>query len=203
VGTRHVVAAGIQAPGLSPWRSDEWSCGKKWSHCLPFMTPLVFCLLCLFVGCGGGPNGGFNVGGTPVVTLSPSSLAFGIQDLNSTSQPLSFTLTNSGTSVLTIATVSASGNFQQSTTCGTQLAVGASCSITVVFTPNASGSLSGSVSINDNASDTPQKVSLSGTGSSVGGSCSVQPQECGTTQLPPCCSGLTCTSASTGSFCQP
>jgi Protein of unknown function (DUF1573) len=164
---------------------------------------LSFCALCLLVGCGGGPNGGLNVGASPGVTLSPTVLTFGIQDLNTTSQPLSLTLTNSGTSMLQVATISASGNFQQSTTCATQLAVGASCAITVVFTPNASGGLSGTVSINDNAADTPQKISLSGTGSSIGSSCSVQPQQCGSSALPPCCSGLTCTTAPNGAFCQP
>jgi hypothetical protein len=164
---------------------------------------LSFCAMCLFVSCGGGPNGGMNVGSTPNVTLTPTGLTFGTEDLSSSSQPLSVSLTNSGTSTLQIATISASGNFQQSTTCGMQLAAGASCSITVVFTPDASGSLSGSVSINDNADDTPQKVSLSGTGSSDGGSCSVQPQQCGTSQLAPCCSGLTCTTSPNGSSCQP
>jgi hypothetical protein len=165
--------------------------------------PLLFCALCVFFGCGGGPDGGLSVGSSPIVTVSPTVLTFGLQDLNTTSQPLSLTLTNSGTSTLQVAAISASGNFQQNTTCGTQLAVGASCAITVVFTPNAAGSLSGAVSIHDNAADTPQKISLTGTGSSVGGSCSVQPQQCGTSELPPCCSGLTCTPASTGSFCQP
>jgi centrosomal CEP192-like protein len=165
--------------------------------------PVMFCALCLFFACGGGPNGGLNVGASPSVTLSPPALTFGIQDLNTTSQPLSFTVTNSGSSMLKFGIISASGNFQQSTTCGTQLAAGASCDITVVFTPNASGSLSGSVSINDNAPDTPQKISLNGTGSSIGGSCSVQPQQCGSSARPPCCSGLTCTTAPNGSFCQP
>jgi hypothetical protein len=165
--------------------------------------PLLFFALCLFVGCGGGPNGGLSLGPSPIVTLSPTILTFGIQDLNTTSQPLSLTLTNSGTNMLQVAAISASGSFEQSTTCGTQLAVGASCAIIVVFTPNAAGSASGAVSIHDNAADTPQKISLSGTGSSVGGSCSVQPQQCGSSELPTCCSGLTCTPASTGSFCQP
>jgi hypothetical protein len=164
---------------------------------------LSICAMCLFVSCGGGPNGGIKVGATPNVTLTPAGLTFGTQDLDSSSQPLSVTLTNSGTSALQIATISASGNFQQSTSCGTQLNAGASCGITVVFTPDAPGTLSGSVSINDNAADTPQKISLSGIGSSNGGSCSVQPQECGSSALPPCCSGLTCTTAPNGSFCQP
>jgi Abnormal spindle-like microcephaly-assoc'd, ASPM-SPD-2-Hydin len=165
--------------------------------------PVLFCALSLSFSCGGGPRGGLSVGSSPSVTLSPTVLTFGIQDLNTTSQPLSLTLTNSGTSMLQVAAISASGNFQQSTTCGTQLAAGASCAITVVFTPNAEGSLSGAVSIHDNAADTPQKISLSGTGSSVGGSCSVQPQQCGSSELPLCCSGLTCTPTPTGSFCQP
>ncbi len=84
--------------------------------------PLLFCALCFFFGCGGGSNGALNVGASPTVTLTPTTLAFGIQDLNTTSQPLSLTLANSGTNVLQIATITASGNFQQSTTCGTQLA---------------------------------------------------------------------------------
>lgn len=53
-----------------------------------------------------------------------------------------------------------------------------------------SDGLSGSGSCLDNFSDT-------------GGSCSVQGQECGAAELPPCCSGFVCAAASDRAFCQP
>ena len=54
-------------------------------------------------------------------------------------------------------------------------------------TPNG---LSGGGSCLENFSDT-------------GGSCSVQGQECGAAELPPCCSGFVCAAASDRAFCQP
>jgi len=54
------------------------------------------------------------------------------------------------------------GSFQKTaTTCGTGLAVGASCTITVEFKPVAAGTSSATLSIIDNAAG-PQKVTLTG-----------------------------------------
>jgi hypothetical protein len=155
--------------------------------------------VCLLNGCGGGSLGG----GSPTVTLSPTSLTFGVEVVGSTSQPLSITLTNSGTGALSIASITASADFGETNTCSLTLAAGATCTISVTFTPAASGTANGAISITDNAVDSPQTVSLSGNGSSTGPSCSVQGQECGAAQLSPCCSGLVCVPASTRAFCEP
>jgi hypothetical protein len=108
---------------------------------------------------------------TPAVTLSPSSLSFGNQNVSTTSAAQTVTLTNSGTGALTISSISLAGtnagDFAQSNTCPTgssTLAAGSNCTISVTFTPTNSGSRSASVSIADNASDSPQSVVLSGTG---------------------------------------
>jgi hypothetical protein len=104
---------------------------------------------------------------TPSVTLSPASLTFAAQNAGSTSAAQSVTLTNSGQAALLIASVAASGDFAQTNTCGASLAPAATCEVAVTFTPTASGSRSGTLTITDNAGGAPQTVSLSGTGSEV------------------------------------
>jgi Abnormal spindle-like microcephaly-assoc'd, ASPM-SPD-2-Hydin len=161
---------------------------------------LIVCGSCLLSGCGGGSMGG----GSPNVSLSPTTLTFGVEVISTASQPLSITLSNSGTATLSIASIVASANFEETNNCGSALASGANCVINVTFMPSTTGSLNGTVSVTDNATGSPQTVSLSGTGTTVaGGSCSVQGQQCGAPQLPPCCSGLTCVPASTRAFCEP
>ena len=104
----------------------------------------------------------------PVATLTPATLTFSPQTVGSTSAAQTVTLTNSGQAALTIASISASGDFAETNTCGTSLAVGANCSIAVTFTPTDSGSRSGMITVTDNATGSPQTVALSGTGTSVG-----------------------------------
>jgi len=108
--------------------------------------------------------------GTPAPTadLSVSSLAFGAQTLNTTSPGKSVSLTNNGNATLSISGISItgadSGDFAQTNTCGSSLAAGANCSVSVTFTPAAAGSRSASVSMADNATASPQTVTLSGSG---------------------------------------
>ena len=100
----------------------------------------------------------------PLVTLSPSTLAFGNQQVGTTGNPQTLTLTNSGTATLNITSIVASGDFVQINTCGTSLAAGGSCSINISFSPGALGTRSGVIIINDNAPRSPQSITLSGTG---------------------------------------
>jgi hypothetical protein len=100
----------------------------------------------------------------PAVSFSPSSLSFGNQAVNTTSAALSVTLTNSGSAALTITTIAASGDFSQTNTCGASVAAAGTCSISVTFTPTVAGARTGTVSVTDNASGSPQTVSLTGTG---------------------------------------
>ncbi|PYV24233.1 MAG: hypothetical protein DMG27_13410, partial [Acidobacteria bacterium] len=110
-------------------------------------------------------------GTTSAVTLSPSSLAFGNQQVTTTSPAQNVTLTNSGTAPLTISSISLTGantgDFNQTNNCPlspSTLAVNGTCTLTVTFTPTTTGARSASVSVTDNAAGSPQTVSLSGTG---------------------------------------
>jgi hypothetical protein len=102
------------------------------------------------------------------VSLSPASLAFGSQSVDKTSTARTVTLSNMGNAALSITSLALTGtnarDFAQTNTCGKSLAAFSHCTIRVTFTPLASGSLTASVSITDNARGSPQTVSLSGTG---------------------------------------
>src|SRR5439155_6165936 len=56
-----------------------------------------------------------------------------------------------------------SGDFMQTNTCGTSVAAGANCTISVTFTPTATGIRTGAVTITDNIAGSPQTISLTGT----------------------------------------
>ena len=110
-------------------------------------------------------------GAVPAVTLSPTSLSFASQTIGTTSAAQTVTLTNSGNASLTISGISITGtnaaDFAQTNTCpsgSTPLAAGASCTISVTFTPSVGGAESASLSIADNAAGSPQSAALSGTG---------------------------------------
>jgi len=99
------------------------------------------------------------------VTLSASSLNLGTVAVGSTSAAATVTLTNRQSTTLTISSVGISGPFAiASNKCGTSLAAGASCAVGVTFTPTATGAATGTLNFTDTASNSPQKVSLSGTG---------------------------------------
>ena len=103
-----------------------------------------------------------------VVELVPTSLSFGDQSVGTTSVAETVTMTNVGTTMLTISGISVTGinagDFSQTHTCGGTLGAGASCSISVKFHPSATGARSAAISISDNGGSSPQKVPLSGTG---------------------------------------
>ena len=102
----------------------------------------------------------------PQVTLTPASLSF-TTVAGSTPAPQVATLTNGGTAALVISQVSiggaTGGAFSQTNTCGTSLAAGASCAITVGFSGIGVGSYVAALQVADNAPSTPQAVTLSGT----------------------------------------
>jgi uncharacterized repeat protein (TIGR01451 family) len=104
------------------------------------------------------------IGATPGVTLSTFALFFAGQAVGTTSAPQSVTLTNGGSSALSITSIAVAGDFAQTNTCGSSVAAGASCTISVTFTPTASGSRSGTLTITDGGVGSPRVVTLSGTG---------------------------------------
>lgn len=110
---------------------------------------------------------GTGVTATTTVTVAPTSLTFPNTQVSSVSKPQVVTITNTGTSTLDISSITVTGDFTQTNTCGATfnvLNVGQSCSVSVVFAPTSSGSRTGTLSINDTATGSPQAVSLSGTG---------------------------------------
>jgi Pro-kumamolisin, activation domain/Abnormal spindle-like microcephaly-assoc'd, ASPM-SPD-2-Hydin len=102
---------------------------------------------------------------TPVAmgSVRPSTLSFGNQKVGTTSTAKAVTLSNIGTSKLVLSTIQITAGFTETTTCST-LQPGASCRINVEFKPLATGSVVGTLTINDNATNTPQIVTLNGTG---------------------------------------
>ncbi len=107
----------------------------------------------------------------PIVTLSPSTLTFATQLVGTTSSGKNATLTNTGTAALTISSISVTGanpaDYLESNTCGSTVAVGATCTFSVAFRPKSRGTRTASLSVSDNAAASPQTVALSGTGTVV------------------------------------
>ena len=105
--------------------------------------------------------------GSPVVGLTPTSLTWTTVTVGVTGSAKTVTLTNTGSVTLNFASIAISGDFSQapaSKACGSALLKGASCKIAVNFTPTQTGLRTGTLSIYDNASNSPQTVPLSGTG---------------------------------------
>ena len=100
----------------------------------------------------------------PSVSLSPATLSFAPQPVGTTSAAQTITLTNRGNAALAISGINVTGPFSQTSNCPSSLAGGAACTISIAFTPTASGTQSGTLNITDNASGSPQTAGLSGTG---------------------------------------
>lgn len=109
-------------------------------------------------------------GQTQFATLT-TSLTFGSVTVGATST-LSATLTNTGVAPVSVAvpsaaSVSGAGFSFSATTCGTSLAVGASCAVTVQFAPNAVSNYSGTLSVATGAGTLNSSLSGSGAQPSV------------------------------------
>jgi hypothetical protein len=107
-------------------------------------------------------GGGGGTGAT--LSTSPSSLTFGSTNVNATSAAQSVTVQNTGNAAASVSSIAASGDFAQTNTCGTSIAAGASCTISVTFHPTAAGTRTGSVTITSNATNSPTSIALTGTG---------------------------------------
>ncbi len=127
----------------------------------------TFAVLLFLAGCGGGSNSNVPAA-SPAVTLSANSLSFSaIVGQMSASQVI--TLSDSGTATLSISSVTLgdSNDYTLANGCGASLTVGASCTLTVSFKPQTAASLPSTITIADNASGSPQTITLSGAGTAV------------------------------------
>jgi len=102
----------------------------------------------------------------PAAKVSPTSLSFSAQTVGSTSSGQAVTLSNPGGASLQITNISITGDFSFTDNCGASVAVGAQCTIILVFKPTATGTRTGTLSVSDDAPGSPHTVMLSGVGSS-------------------------------------
>jgi hypothetical protein len=105
------------------------------------------------------------------LAVAPATLAFGSQGIGSPSAAKTVTLTNNTSASVSISSTAISGtnaaDFADPTTtstCGSTLASKTACTINITYTPSVSGAETATLTITDSAANSPQTVSLSGTG---------------------------------------
>jgi hypothetical protein len=118
----------------------------------------------------------------PSVELSPQQINFGNQPFQSPSNEIAVTLVNEGSSALSISSITSSGDFQQTNTCGTSVAGGGgSCTIQIIFTPTSVGVRTNQIVITDNAgpleATATQAITVTGNGVLTGGSLLFSPNK--------------------------
>jgi hypothetical protein len=109
--------------------------------------------------------------GSTLITLSPASLTFPNTVAGATSEAQPVTITNAGTGTVTLTSISIAGSnpasFEQLNVCGASLAPGASCTALVAFKPVSAAAQKATLTIADNATGSPQAVTLGGTGTAA------------------------------------
>jgi phospholipase C len=100
------------------------------------------------------------------VSLNPASLTFGAQTVGTTSPSQTFTVGNVGSANLTFASIAATGDFAQTNNCPSPLIPGGTCTVTVTFTPTATGARTGSIVLSDSNGTitSPEYETLTGIG---------------------------------------
>jgi len=102
---------------------------------------------------------------SPTVTVSTSSLSFGYHEIGSKSKAQKFTISNGGAVPVAISSITANNtDFQIVSKC-TTLKPAQSCVVHVFFDPSSPLSETATLSITDNAPNSPQTIALSGIGS--------------------------------------
>jgi uncharacterized protein YuzB (UPF0349 family) len=102
------------------------------------------------------------------LSVSPAFLPFGAVPVGTRAAPQTSTLTNVGNTTLTIAGIRllhAGSNYSQSSDCGAALAPGASCTITVLFSPKAKTIINASLDVSYSGGiGRLQSITLTGSG---------------------------------------
>ena len=103
----------------------------------------------------------------PGLIMTPASLTFPDTAVGTSSAPQMVTLKSTGTETVTISAIDVldiMGGFEQTNNCGTTLAVGASCSVSVTFAPALAYNGQAELRVFDNTVGSPQGVPLQGKG---------------------------------------
>ena len=106
---------------------------------------------------------------TPLtLTLSASSLNFGLLQIGLTSPSQTVTVTNVSGRSVTFTSIASKGDYGQTNPCPATLTAGQSCTITVTFTPTVAGTRAGSLTLKDNSPGSPtQTIALTGGGETL------------------------------------
>ncbi len=139
-------------PAIGRWQSF---------HAVGLLAALVLVLS----GCGGG--GGFTPV-QPLLTVTPSSLAFGNQTAKSSSAPQAVLVNNGTSAPVSLTGITVGIGFTQTNNCGSSLAAGSSCTVQVIFSPALSGPAAAMLAVSDSAGT--QAVALAGVGTDPLGS---------------------------------
>jgi hypothetical protein len=103
--------------------------------------------------------------GTPQASLSSNNLSFGTVLEGAKSAPQPVTLSNTGNAPLIVSSIAGVGvDYTQTNNCGSSVAAGANCTINVSYAPSSSGANQTRIDITDNAANSPQSITLTGTG---------------------------------------
>jgi uncharacterized protein (TIGR03437 family) len=111
-------------------------------------------------------------------TLSTANLSFGNRTVGASGASQSVQVTNAGSGVLSLLAVTVggrnSGDFGETNSCGSSLAVGEHCTVEVSFTPTAAGVRTASLFIAGNISAGTSSIDLSGNGIATGPAPAIQ-----------------------------
>jgi hypothetical protein len=111
-------------------------------------------------------SGNLWINGPQIVTAAAQPAVFEATLIGNTAASQSYTMTNISASPLNLSAVHLSGSnpgeFSQSNNCPAQLQPGASCSITVSFTPALSGIRTATVNVEDDGPASPHQIPLNG-----------------------------------------
>jgi hypothetical protein len=104
----------------------------------------------------------------PTFTVTPTLLPFGNVSTNGSSTGQTVTVTNTGSAAVPITSITFTGTnpgqFSQTNNCGTSVAVGSKCTISVVLTPAGVGSQTAWLNVNAGSGLGTKTSALSGTG---------------------------------------
>ena len=145
---------------------SKYPLSRKYSRYSYALLPLIL----FAAGCGGG----YSTPPTtpaPSVTLSSNSVAFPATNQGVSSASMMVTVTNNGTGALTISSVAAGGSdpgdFTNTNTCTAAVSYLGTCTISVTFVPTTTGPRSETITLTDNAPNSPQVINVTGTANPI------------------------------------
>ena len=107
-------------------------------------------------------------GVVPTFSVAPTALAFGSQPRSTSSAARTVTISNTAAVQLPITSITLNGanpgQYSQTNTCVSPLAMGGSCTISVIFRPTSAGAKAANLNVTAGGGGGTQSVALTGTG---------------------------------------